>query len=241
MACGRAKATLRPAWGRGAKPQNDSALDTSLPGPLPQGEGEKKAFQSSSSLHIPPWVQRAPVAILLAGRAVAEIRQFGGAAPGTLGIVGDLGVLAEREPGIQHLARGQPRRAAPLHAVAHIGAGEGVGLHQGREAADLLHQLVVGGAGQVQDAHAPPAFRREKVTHRRKLRRPPGRESTPPACGRRCGAAGTRARPSPGRRRHTPRCRRWRRSRPSGPGCSCRCPPRRSAPARRPSPGTCRR
>ncbi len=55
---------------------------------------------------IPPRIERAPVALLGAGGPVDEIGQLGGAAPARFAGIHHLGVLAEGEPGIQHLARG---------------------------------------------------------------------------------------------------------------------------------------
>src|SRR5579863_5053293 len=77
-------------------------------------------------LLIAPRIERPPVALLGAGRAVDEIGKLAAAAPGGFAGFQHLGVLAEREPGIQHLARRGAGGAAQLDAVAHIAAGERV-------------------------------------------------------------------------------------------------------------------
>ena len=109
---------------------------------------------------------RAPVAFLCPRRAVHEVAEFVAAAPAGFARVHHLGILAEGEPGFEHLLGGEARGAAQLHRIAHIAAGEGVGLHQGGEAADLLHDVVLRAARQIEDAHAPAAVRSEQVTHR---------------------------------------------------------------------------
>ena len=57
------------------------------------------------------------------------------------------------------------RDAAAFDRVADVAAGKGVRMHQRVEPGDFLGDIVLGAAGQVQNADAPAAVRREQVAH----------------------------------------------------------------------------
>ena len=117
-------------------------------------------------LAISAGVERAPVAIRSACRTLNEVGQFSGAAPSALWLIDNLRIFAKGKPGVQHIAAGKTRRAASLHTVADIGAGERVRLHQGGKARHFLQQPVLRSARQIQDPNPPAARRSKKVAHR---------------------------------------------------------------------------
>src|ERR1700704_4480375 len=116
-----------------------------------------------------PRVERAPVAILRAGRIVNEIAKLGRAAPAGLAGIDHLGILTEGEPRFEHFLRGRPRHATSFHRVAHITPSEGVRLHQRFETGDLFHDIVLCAARKIENAHAPAFVGGEEIAHARKL------------------------------------------------------------------------
>ena len=101
------------------------------------------------------------------GQAEALTARLGGgvsdlAAYGATLAEGDIALNGPAAPDASALAALIERLGA---GVADVAAGEGVGVHQGGEAGDVLDDVVLGAAGEVEDADAPAALGGEEVAH----------------------------------------------------------------------------